>query len=190
MRSEARYAGLKSVLLSQFGLRTSWIDVRGLWPRSCPAELFLTMYGPVETTCVLYVDGFFASNVFAYSCGTGTVIGMTSAAATPTPAGFDSLITSVFGSGQVMPEIDLKEPGLVGAPAMSVKYVVYSFATFAVNARSNAYLTSLHCTSRLTGGENLMPLFIFTVTVLLSDEICGGPSATSGCGSLDPGLKL
>src|SRR3954452_13818907 len=148
------------------------------------------MYGPVAMTCVLYVDGFLASYFLAYSCGTGAVIGMTSAAATPTPAGFDSLMTSVLSSGVVMPEIDLKEPGFFGAPTMSVKYVVYSLATLAVKARSKAYLMSFEVTTRLTGGENFTPSLIFTVMVLLSDEICGGPSARSGWGSLDPGLKL
>src|SRR4051812_28268486 len=147
------------------------------------------MYGPVETTCVLYVEGFFLSNFSAYSLGTGTVIGITSAAATPTPEGLESLMTSVLGSGQVMPEIDLNEPGFFGAPAMSVKYVVYSLATLAVKARSNAYLTSSQFASRLTGGENFTPFLILTVIVLLSEAISGGPSARSGCGSLEPGLK-
>src|SRR4051812_30921300 len=148
------------------------------------------MYGPVATTCVLYVDGFLASNFDAYSLGTGTVIGITSAAATPTPDGLESLMMSVFGSGQVIPEIGLRLPGLDGTPWMSVKYVVYSLATLAVKARSKEYLTSLQVTSRFTGGENFTPWRIFTVIVLLSDEISGGPSARSGCGSLEPGLKL
>src|SRR3954453_22596482 len=147
------------------------------------------MYGPVATTCVLYVDGFLASNFLAYSSGTGAVIGITSAAATPTPEGLESWMTSVFGSGQVMPEIGLNEPGFLGAPVMSVKYVVYSLATFAVNARSKAYLTSLQDTARLTGGENFTPLRILTVIVLLSEDSCGGPSARSGTGSLEPGLN-
>src|SRR3954470_23837543 len=148
------------------------------------------MYGPVETTWVLYVDGLLASYLLACSSGTGTVIGITSAAATPTPDSFDSLMTSVCGSGQVMPEIGFSEPGFLGAPTMSVKYVVYSLATLAVKARSKAYLTSLHWAARFTGGENFTPSLILTVIVLLSDEICGGPSARSGTGSLDPGLKL
>ena len=41
------------------------------------------MYGPEETTCSLYVDGFSLSNFSAYSFGTGVVIGMTSDAAKP-----------------------------------------------------------------------------------------------------------
>src|SRR3954454_24402302 len=148
------------------------------------------MYGPVNTTCVLYVDGFLASYFLAYSSGTGAVIGMTSAAATPTPAGLESWMTRVWSSGVVMPEIDLKEPGFFGAPTMSVKYVVYSLATLAVKARSKAYLTSLEVTSRLTGGPNFTPLRIMTVIVLLSDEICGSPSARSGTGfSASPGLN-
>ena len=40
------------------------------------------MYGPVATTCVLYVDGVLASNFSAYSFGTGIVIGITSDDAT------------------------------------------------------------------------------------------------------------
>src|SRR4051794_39508363 len=117
-------------------------------------------------------------------------MGITSAAATPTPAGLDSLITSVWSSGVVMPEIDLKEPGLVGAPTMSVKYVVYSLATFAVNARSKAYLTSLEVTSRLTGGENFTPVRSLTVIVLLSLEICGMDAARSATGcSASSGLN-
>jgi hypothetical protein len=52
--------------------------------------------------------------------------------------------------------------------------------TFAVKARSIAYLTSLETTSRLTGFENITPFLIFTVTVLPSSEISGSPSARSG----------
>src|SRR3954454_16059582 len=148
------------------------------------------MYGPVETTCVLYVDGFLASYFCAYSLGTGTVIGMTRAAATPTPDGLLSLMTSVWLSGVSMPLIGLYEPGFLGAPTMSVKYVPYWPPTFSVKKRSKAYLTSLEVTSRLTGGENFTPERSLTVTVLLSEEICGGPSARSGTGSLEPGLKL
>ena len=47
---------------------------------------------------------------------------------------------------------------------------------------SIAYATSLVVTSRLTGGENLTPARILTVTVLPSEEISGGPSARSGSG--------
>src|SRR3954470_20445053 len=129
------------------------------------------MYGPVNTTCVLYVDGFLASYFLAYSCGTGTVIGITSAAATPTPLGLLSLMTSVWWSGVVRPEIVLNEPGLEGAPTMSAKYVVYWPPTFSVKARSIAYLTSFDVTARLTGGENFTPLRILTVTVFASSEI-------------------
>jgi hypothetical protein len=53
----------------------------------------------VATTCVLYVEGFLASNSFAYSSGTGIVIGMTSAAATTAASGRASLISSVVSSG-------------------------------------------------------------------------------------------
>ena len=54
--------------------------------------------------------------------------------------------------------------------------------TFAVKARSIAYLTSFASTSRLTGLENMTPFLIFTVTVLPSAEISGSPSARSGTG--------
>ncbi len=50
------------------------------------------------------------------------------------------------------------------------------------NARSKAYLMSLVVTSRLTGGAYLMPFLMWTVIVLLSDEISGSPSAMSGTG--------
>src|SRR4051812_27956456 len=146
------------------------------------------MYGPVATTCVLYVEGFFSSYFCAYSLGTGTVIGMTSAAATPTPEGLESLMTRVWSSGVSRPAMLLNLPGFLGAPTMSVKYVVYWLATFCVNARSNAYLTSLDVTSRLTGGENFTPLRSFTVTVLRSEEISGSDSARSGVGSCSSGL--
>ena len=47
---------------------------------------------------------------------------------------------------------------------------------------SSAYATSLDVTTRFTGGENLTPWRIFTVTVLPSAEMSGGPSARSGTG--------
>ena len=59
-----------------------------------------------------------------------------------------------------------------------------------MNARSNAYLTSLEVTSRLTGGEKRTPGRSFTVIVLLSWEICGSSSARSGTGvSASSGLN-
>ena len=67
---------------------------------------------------------------------------------------------------------------------MKLKKVVYWFGTFFVNARSNAYLTSLAWISRLTGGPNLTPFLSVTVTVFLSSEISGSPSARSGFGSV------
>jgi hypothetical protein len=51
-----------------------------------------------------------------------------------------------------------------------------------VKARSKAYLMSAALTSRSTGGAYLTPRLIFTVRVLLSDEISGSPSARSGIG--------
>ena len=71
---------------------------------------------------------------------------------------------------------------------MKLKYVVYWFGTFFVNARSNAYLTSFAWISRLTGGPNLTPFFSFTVTVLPSSEISGSPSARAGSASSSSGL--
>src|SRR5919197_1562902 len=100
------------------------------------------MYGPVATTCVLYVEGFFASNGFAYSSGTGAVIGMTSADATPTACGSFSLNTIVWSSGVVMPEIDLTPfVGADGAPTIELKYDGYWPPTLIEKNRSKAYLT-------------------------------------------------
>ena len=48
--------------------------------------------------------------------------------------------------------------------------------------RSSPYLTSAEVTSRSTGGLNFTPVRIFTVTVLPSSAISGGPSARSGSG--------
>ena len=66
--------------LSQFGLRITSICLPGSQPVSLPSLLFLTMYGPVKTTFLSYVDGLVLSNFDAYSRGTGIVIGITSAA--------------------------------------------------------------------------------------------------------------
>ena len=68
-----------------------------------------------------YVDGLLRSNFSAYSCGTGIVIGITSAAATVTAVGLSSSSTSVRSSGVLMPGIDLNSPGPSGAPLMSPK---------------------------------------------------------------------
>src|SRR6476659_1347133 len=170
-----------SVDVSQFGLRTSAIDFAGFQPVSWPWALFLTMYGPVKTTFWLYVDGFFASNFAAYSCGTGIVSGITSAAATVAPFGWLSFSTSVLASGHWMPGmLGMFFVGVFGAPMIVPKYpVAYGFGTLALKTRLIAYLMSLHWTSRLTGGENLMPFLILTVIVLPSAEIFGAPSAVS-----------
>ena len=53
-------------------------------------------------------------------------------------------------------------------------------ATVEKKPRSIAYLTSFDVTSRSTGGENLMPVRILTVTVLPSAETSGSASARSG----------
>ncbi len=79
----------------------------------------------MNTTLLLYVDGFFLSNFAAYSSGTGTVIGITSAAATVPADGLLSLMTSVWSSGVVIPEMSgIPSAGLLGAPTMSPKYPV------------------------------------------------------------------
>src|SRR5512147_1261724 len=93
-----------------------------LYPIVLPELSFLTMYGPLDTTCVLYVDGFLASNCFAYSSGTGAVIGITSDAANDTPTGSLSLKTIVWSSGVSMPEIGLTPlVGFVGLPTIGWK---------------------------------------------------------------------
>ncbi len=73
---------------------------------------------------------------------------------------------------------------------MKLKYVVYWFGTFLVNARSKAYLTSLAWISRLTGGPNLTPFLSVTVTDFLSSEISGLPSARPGSASPIGGLGM
>ena len=76
------YAGRKSVSGSQFGLRIIWISLARVYPVSSPSALFSTMYGPLKTTWSPYVDGFSASNSFAYSSGTGAEIGSDRACST------------------------------------------------------------------------------------------------------------
>src|SRR4051812_43491754 len=139
------------------------------------------MYGPVETTCVLYVEGFFASYFFAYSSGTGIVIGMTSAADTSTPSGRLSLNSMVWSSGVLMPEIGLT-PFVedFGAPWIELKYVAYWPPTLVEKNRSKAYLTSFDVTAWFTGGLNFTPGLIFTVTVFRSSESWGLSAARSG----------
>src|SRR5919197_708518 len=98
------------------------MDLPGLYPVRLPELSFLIMYGPVKATCVLYVDCALASNFFAYSSGTGIVIGMTRAATNDTAVGSLSLKTIVWSSGVVMPEIGLTPlVGLLGAPSMTWK---------------------------------------------------------------------
>src|SRR3954466_16013363 len=93
------------------------MDFAGFQPVSLPDASFLTMYGPVKTTFWLYVDGFLASNFFAYSGGTGIVSGITSAAATVAPLGWVSFRTSVWSSGVWMPEmVGMPLDGVFGAP--------------------------------------------------------------------------
>ncbi len=124
-----------------------------------------------------------ASYFAAYSFGTGIVIGICSASTTICAFGSVSLKTIVSLSGVVMPAIE--PPSAFGTPSTALKYVCrYGFATFGLAARSNAYLTSSAVTSRLTGGENFHPFLMCTVTVLLSDETCGCPSASTGLASV------
>src|SRR3954454_457732 len=109
------------------------------------------MYGPVATTCVLYVDGFLASYFLAYSSGTGIVIGITSAAATATASGRESLKTMVWSSGVVTRGIGL--PPFVapsGVPWIEWKSEPYWPPTFSEKKRSNAYFTSFDVTARFT----------------------------------------
>src|SRR4051812_38610727 len=167
------------------------MDRPAWYPTVLPWASFLTMYGPVATTCVLYVEGFFASNLRAYSSGTGIVIAIARAAATDTASGRESLNTIVWSSGVVMPEMAFAPfVGASGVPAIELKYEPYWPPTFAEKKRSKAYLTSFEVTSRLTGGLNFTPGFILTVTVLRSFESCGLSTARSGVGSVCPGLKL
>ena len=62
------------------------------------------------------------SNFFAYSSGTGTLIGIASAAATVTAVALSSSNTIVRSSGVLIPEMSLMAPGSSGAPLMSLKY--------------------------------------------------------------------
>src|SRR3954447_11426245 len=149
------------------------------------------MYGPVATTCSLYVDGACSSNFDAYSLGTAAVTGITRNEAKPMPCALVSSKVILYGSlgSSLMPGTSWTAPGFAGAPLMKLKYVVYWFGTFFENARSNAYLTSLAWISRLTGGANLTPFLSSTVTVFLSPEIWGALSARSGRGFVSPGLN-
>ena len=59
------------------------IDLPGTRPVTLPVfGSFLTMYGPVKATYWSYFDGVLLSYFTAYSFGTGTVIGITSACET------------------------------------------------------------------------------------------------------------
>ena len=79
------------------------------------------MYGPLETTFSLYVDGDSLSNFSAYSCGIGVVTGMIRNAAKPGPWAWVSLNVIWFGLSMTMPEIGLWSPGSLGAPSMKLK---------------------------------------------------------------------
>ena len=115
---------------------------------------------------------------------------MTSAAATETASGRDSLSTSVWSSGVVTPEIDLTPfVGVEGTPSRELKYDGYWPLTLAEKNRSKAYLTSYDVTARLTGGLNLTFGLILTVIVLRSLEISGLLAARSGTGTACPGLN-
>ena len=61
----------------------------------------------------------------AYSFGTGTVIGITSACETSGASRLLSLKTIVLSSGVSMPEIGLMSPvlGFAGVPTIELKYV-------------------------------------------------------------------
>ncbi len=68
-------------------------------------QSFWTMYGPVNVTYWPYVDGLWASYFFAYSSGTGALTGSDSAWITGTDEERVSLMTSVWSSGVVIPEM-------------------------------------------------------------------------------------
>ena len=88
--------------LLQFGLRTISMRLPGSRPVTLPVlGSFLTMYGPVKATYWSYSDGDFASYFSAYSFGTGTVIGITSAWATDSATGRLSLRMSVVVVGRL-----------------------------------------------------------------------------------------
>src|SRR3954447_3061704 len=102
------------------------IDLPGTRPVTLPVVgSFLTMYGPVKLWYWSNFDGVLLSNLEAYSSGTGTVIGMTSACETRGAWGSFSLKTIVESSGVSMPEIGLTSPllALSGVPTIELKYV-------------------------------------------------------------------
>src|SRR3954451_4866193 len=97
-------------------------------PGARPASLtvlasFLIMYGPGKATYWLYYDGMLESMFFAYSSGTGTVIGITSACETSGALAVLSFRMSVVSSGVSMPEIGLMSPLLAfaGVPTIELK---------------------------------------------------------------------
>ena len=79
------------------------------------------MYGPVATWFWPYSDGCLASNLAAYSSGTGALSGSASAPASTPPVPRLSLKTIVWSSGVSMPGIFV--PGLapIFAPTRSPK---------------------------------------------------------------------
>ncbi len=84
---------------------------------------FLTMYGPVNDWYWSNFDGVLLSNLLAYSSGTGTVIGITSACDTSGALGVFRWKTIVVSSGVSMPEIGLMSPvfAFSGVPAIELK---------------------------------------------------------------------
>ena len=62
-----------------------------------------------------------ASNLRAYSGGTGVEIGIAIAWTSSEALGFVSLKTIVWSSGVWMPGMSLIAPGVAGAPSMSLK---------------------------------------------------------------------
>src|SRR5919197_4001734 len=97
------------------------IDLPGTRPVTLPVVgSFLTMYGPVNDWYWSNFDGVLLSYLLAYSSGTGTVIGITSACDTSGALGSFSLKTMVESSGVSMPEIGLLSPALAfsGVPTI------------------------------------------------------------------------
>jgi hypothetical protein len=112
------------------------------------------MYGPVATTCVLYVEGSVPSKRRAYSSGTGAAAASVSAPSSVAAVGRRSRKTIVRASGAVIPEMSgTPLTGADGAPTIPLKYDWNGLVTAVLNSRSIAYLTSVDRTSRSTGGE-------------------------------------
>src|SRR5689334_24023125 len=99
------------------------IDLPGTRPVTFPVfGSFLTMYGPVKVWYWSNFDGVLWSYLLAYSLGTGTVIGMTSACETRGASAVFRWKMIVVASGVSIPEIGLTVLlGDDGAPSIELK---------------------------------------------------------------------